>query len=167
MVSMLTYFYMDAGIVDRWNFPIPVDFHALRTMFAHEIVIADQSEWNGNAPCGGRRRPAGELPKLSPKRASATLCEAVWLYSGLMCNQHPGNQSIEIGLHEGRKTELRPMPRWSLAQTRTYERTCAACFIQNTCRQCVPSAEYYVGGRIILRKERDAPPQQSLFPLLL
>ncbi len=168
MVSMLTYFYMDAGIVDRWHFPIPVDFHVLRTVFAHEIVIADTCEFNGNGfytkPILAAVRTLFQSYCVENNVDPVTLCEAVWLYSGLMCNQHPGNQSVVGGRH-GRKTELWPVARWSLAQTRTYEQTCAVCVIRNTCRWCVPSAEYYIRGRIILREERDTPQQKSLFPI--
>jgi hypothetical protein len=181
MVSMLIYFYMDAGIVDRWNFPIPVDFHALRTLFAHEIMIAD---WNESGKNGYYTKPILAAARKLFQDYSANnnvdpvvLCEAVWLYSGLMCDKHPGNISIvgEKGKgkkkkkRKGRKTKIVPIPRWvSAAQTRAYKKTCAFCVIQDTCRWCVPSAEYYVGGRIVLRGERDAPPgcTQPLFPII-
>jgi hypothetical protein len=170
MVSMLTYFYMDAGIVDRWHFPIPVDFHVLRTVFAHEIVIADRSEFNGNGfytkPILAAVRNLFQSYCVRNNVDPLLLCDAVWLYSGLMCNQHPGNQS-EVGSRDGRQTELRPTARWSQAQTKTYERTCGVCVVQKSCKWCVPSAEYYVRGRIVLREERDTPPQQSFFPILI
>ncbi len=165
---MLTYFYMDAGIVDRWNFPIPVDFHVLRTVFAHEIVVPDPEEFNGN---GFYTKPIlAAVRKLFQSYCAEhhvdplRLCDAVWLHSGLMCSQHPGNQSIVGGRH-GRNTELWPILRWSEAQEKTYERTCACCAIQGTCRWLVPSAEYYIRGRIVLREMRDSPPQQSFFPI--
>jgi hypothetical protein len=168
MVSMITYFYMDAGIIDCWNFPIPVDFHVLRTIFAHEIIVADPSEFNGN---GFYTKPIlATVRKLFYEYCAEhhadplRLCDAIWLYSRTMCNQHPGNQSSVGGRH-GRKTELWPVARWTSAQTRTYERTCGNCFLSETCQWCVPSAEYYIRGRIILREERDTPPQGSLFPL--
>lgn len=168
MVSMLTYFFMDAGIVDRWHFPIPVDFHVLRTVFAHEIVTAEPGEANGN---GFYTKPilaaVRELFRnycvdygVDPLR----LCDAVWLYSGLACNQHPGNQS-NVGGRHGRKTDLWPVARWTSAQTRTYERTCGACPVAATCRWCIPSAEYYIRGRLVLREERDSPPQGNLFSI--
>jgi hypothetical protein len=170
MVSMLTYFYMDAGIVDRWHFPIPVDFHVLRTVFAHGIVTADESDSsNGN---GFYTKPIlAEVRKLFMDYCVANdvdplrLCDAVWLYSGLMCNQHPGNTSV-VGERHGRRTEIAPGPRWSAAQTETYSRTCGVCVVQDTCRWCVPSAEYYIRGRIVLRERRDVSPQELLFPIV-
>lgn len=169
MVSMLIYFYMDAGIVDRWHFPIPIDFHVLRMVFAHEIVFADPSEFNGNGfytkPILAAVRNLFQSYCVENDVDPVTLCDAVWLYSGLMCNQHPGNQSVVGGRH-GRNAELWPIARWSLAQTRSYERTCSVCAVQRTCRWCVPSAEYYIRGRIVLREQRGAPPQRSLFSII-
>ncbi len=169
MVSMLTYFYMDAGIVDRWHFPIPVDFHVLRIVFAHEIIIVAPGEANGNGfytkPVLAAVRNLCHQYCVEHSVDPIELCVAVWLYSGLMCNQHPGNKSIVGGRH-GRKTELWPIARWTLAQTRTYERTCAVCPIRQTCRWCVPSAEYYIRGQLVLREERDEPSQLPLFPFL-
>jgi hypothetical protein len=169
MVSMLTYFYMDAGVIDRWHFPIPVDFHVLRTVFAHEIVVAEASEFNGNGfytkPILAAVRKLFLDYSIAHHTDPIILCEAVWLYSGLMCNQHPGNTSI-VGERKGRKTEIVPVPRWSAAQARVYARTCGVCTIQGTCQWCVPSAEYYIGGRITLRGERDAPQQGLLFPIV-
>ncbi len=170
MVSMITYFYMDAGIVDPWNFPIPVDFHCLRQVFAHEIVVAERSDATQN---GFYTKPV-----LAAVRAllhghcvrhgvdPLILCNAVWLYSGLMCNQHPGNISIVPKERNGRSTKIVPVPRWTAAQTRAFDRTCRICVVRDTCHWCVPSAPYYIGGRIELRSMRDEPPQQSLFPLL-
>jgi hypothetical protein len=166
MVSMLIYFYMDAGIIDPWNFPMPIDFHWLRTVFAHEIVVAHKRDGNSNGfytkPVLAAVRELSLRYCIEQNADPLLLCEAVWLYSGLMCNQHPGNQS-EVGVRHGRKTELFPILRWSPAQTRTYERTCGSCIIQETCTWCVPSAAYYIRGRIDLREKRDAPPQQNLF----
>ncbi|NTV44512.1 MAG: hypothetical protein HGA67_02325 [Candidatus Yonathbacteria bacterium] len=166
MVSMLTYFYMDAGIVDPWHFPVPVDFHVLRTVFAHEIVIPESGDSGIN---GFYSKPILAtvrelfynycvLHNVDPLR----LCDAVWLYSGLMCNQHPGNQS-SVGERNGRKTMIAPVKRWTTAQTAVFERTCRMCPVRATCRWCVPSALYYIGGRIERREVRDEPPQLSLF----
>jgi len=170
MVSMIIYFYMDAGIIDRWNFPIPVDFHVLRTVFAHEIVKARSRDANAN---GFYTRPV-----LASVRALCEdycrrfnvdpliLCEALWLYSRTMCDKHPGNRSI-VSKRRGRRTKVRPVTRWTESQARTYEQSCNSCVVNGTCRWLVPSAEYYVRGRITLRGMRDSPPQQSLFPILV
>jgi len=170
MVSMITYFFMDAEIIDRWHFPIPVDFHVLRTVFAHEIVVADPSEANGNGfytkAVLAAVRELFHSYCVENNVDPLILCNAVWLHSGLMCNQHPGNQTNE-GEHEGRKTTLTPVPKWSQAQSRTYDRVCAVCVIRKTCVWCVPSAEYYVAGKLVLRERRESPPQSSLFDILL
>ncbi len=166
MVSMLIYFFMDAGLVDCFHFPIPVDFHVLRMIFAHEIIITQEDDANGK---GFYTEPVLALVRelfrsycidhcANPLR----LCDAVWMYSRLMCAKHPGNQS-DVGGRHGRKTLLWPVTRWTPAQTRAFERTCGVCTIRETCRWCIPSAEYYIRGRIVPRERRDTPRQQNLF----
>lgn len=169
MVSMLTYFYMDAGMVDRWNFPAPVDFHCLRIVFAHRILTAGRRDRNRN---GFYTKPVlatvrALLHDYCAERGvdPVILCEALWIYSRIMCSEHPGNTSIVAKARKGRKTKITPIPRWTISQTQMYERTCRGCVVQDTCRHCIPSASYYVGGKVVLRGERDAPPQESLFPV--
>ncbi|MEK7094403.1 MAG: hypothetical protein AAB903_03645 [Patescibacteria group bacterium] len=167
MVSMITYFFMHAGMVDQWNFPIPVDFHVLRTVFSHQIIRATQTEGRGNNGFYTKRILAQtrqifldycEEHGVSP----IELCDAVWLYSGLMCNQYPGNQSRGGRERRGRKTEIRPMPRWSKGQMKTYERTCAVCIVAKSCTWAIPAGPYYIGGRIDLREKHESPPQGIL-----
>jgi len=166
MVSMLIYFYMDADILDRWHFPIPVDFHVLRIVFSNCIIVAKPAESNGNGFY--TKSVLMSVRKLCQNYCvkhnvdPLHLCEAIWLYSRLMCNQHPGNQSVVGGRH-GRKTELLPVSRWSLAQIRNYSNTCAICSINDTCKWCIPSAEYYIRGKLVLREERGSPPQLNFF----
>ncbi len=167
MVSMIIYFFMDAGIVDRWHFPIPVDFHVLRTVFAHEIVIADAEEKGVNGfytkPILATVRELSYDYCVKDNVDPVDLCSAVWLYSGIMCSEHPGNQS-KSGRNRGRDTEIWPVERWTLSHTRAFERTCRVCSLRSTCRWCVPAKEYYIGGRVVLREERDDdPPQRRIF----
>ena len=169
MVSMLIYFFMDAGFIDKWYFPIPVDFHVLRIVFAHEIITGAKSGRNGfytKEILAATRQLFLDYCRnhnADPLR----LCDAVWLYSGLMCNLHPGNQSRVEKKRKGRKTVIVPMSRWSRRQVRTCnEQACGQCFIKDTCRWCIPSAHYYVRGEISLREERDDPPQMFLFAVL-
>jgi hypothetical protein len=170
MVSMLIYFLMDAGFVDRWHFPVPVDFHVLRTMFAHEIITAAVPNGGGfytkEVLAATRELFLGYCVRhnVDPLR----LCDAVWLYSGLMCNLHPGNRSDVAKDRNGRRTEVKPVKKWTKRQKRVYEdRGCGQCFVRDTCRWCVPSANYYIKGQVILRGERDDPPgQMFLFTAL-
>ncbi len=165
MVSMLTYFFMDAGMVDKWNFPIPVDFHVLRIVFANEIITAEKEEANGN---GFYTKPVLLAVReiclnycIEKGVDPLILCEAVWLFSKLMCNRHPGNES-EVGGRHGRKTELSPIKRWTASQSQSYVAACGSCVIESTCMHCVPSAAYYISGKIILRERRESPKQGLL-----
>lgn len=166
MVSMLTYFLMDAGLVDPWNFPVPVDFHVIRIVFANEILVAGKDEMNGSGLYIKKNLDAIRRLVMDYCRERDVdpllLADALWLYSQLQCSRHPGNQS-NVGGRHGRMTKLWPIKRWSEAQTKAYEETCGVCPLRRTCRWCVPSAEYYIRGRIILRERRDSPPQGNLF----
>ena len=166
MVSMLIYFYMDAGILDRWNFPIPVDFHVLRTIFSHEIAKVEPWETNGNGFY--TKKVLDEIRELfknyceEHKVDPLILCDAVWLFSGLMCIKHMGNKSV-IGKRHGRRTEISEIKSWSKSHTRACENTCGSCIIRDTCELCVPSAVYYRGGKVVQRGQRTGSPQLNFF----
>lgn len=170
MVSMLAYFFMHADMIDRWDFPIPVDFHVLRTIFAHEILTVESEDGGKN---GFYTKPVlatvRELLLNYCKRHNVDpieLCDAVWLYSGIMCSQYAGNQSSEgSSKRNGRRTIIHPIARWTSAQTRRYERTCAVCVVRATCTWTIPAAAYYVGGRLELRERHESPDQGSFFPV--
>lgn len=155
MVSMLTYFLADAGFVDPFVFPVPVDFHVMRVLVSNEILILD-----------GERIPVEEVAvkarelTLNYCRETGTspleLCNALWLLSSSSCNQNPANQSQEIGERVGRGTKVSSREvEWSEALTRTYWRTCGSCPLGergiDTCQHAVPSAVYYVNGEIRIR----------------
>lgn len=169
MVSMLTYFYMDAGIIDRWHFPVPVDFHVLRIVFSNEIIVAETE----NASANGfyTKRVLGAIRDLfmwycrEYSVDPLTLCEAIWLYSRMQCSKHPGNIS-KVGGRQGRKTPVYAAKTWSKSQTRAFERTCGVCPLQNSCRWCIPSAKYYIQGRLERRGYREEPLQSRLVPLI-
>jgi len=170
MVSMLIYFLMDAGFVDRFHFPIPVDFHVLRVVFANRLITTGHapSELNGNglyieAVLASVRRLVYRYcrrHRVNPVR----LCDAVWLLSYALCAQYPGNLSTTDKKKKGRKTRIDAVPLvWSPAQVRTYERSCGRCPVQRTCTYAIPSANYYIQGKLVIRGPRKTPPQQHLF----
>ncbi len=170
MVSMIIYFFMDAGMIDRWNFPPPVDFHCLRIVFASKIVRASTRDRTRN---GFYTKPVLATVRELLREYCAErnvdpviLCEALWIHSRIMCAEHPGNMSMVSKTRKGRRTKITPVPRWTAAQARAYERTCRVCPIEDVCTFCIPSAHYYIGGMLQMRCVRDAPPQQSLFSIL-
>jgi hypothetical protein len=169
MVSMLTYFYMDAGILDRWNFPIPVDFHVLRTVFANQIALPEKGDASNNGFYTKEILEA--IRRLSLWYCAEynvdpiRLCEALWLHSRLMCDKLPANRS-DVGGRQGRNTPVSASTISTEAQLRMFQKTCNVCVIQGTCKHSIPSAHYYIGGKLVIRGEREVPPQGHLFPMI-
>lgn len=164
MVSMLIYFLLDSGLITGFPHPIPVDFHVLRTLVSTEILV-----WP-NAPQGNHYHPKllqvarrllqdyCETEQVDPR----DLCNALWLFSRTFCRHHPGNKSA-VGERHGRKTPVGPTDiAWTIAQRRSYDRYCGHCPIESFCRWQIPSAPYYIQGRLITRGPRAKPPQGSL-----
>ncbi len=165
MVSMLIYFLVEGGFADSFHFPVPIDFHALRIITAHEILTTDSG--CGNLLTQEYLAAAREI-SLEFCRETRTnpldLCNALWLMSRGWCRLHPGNSS-EVGIYHGRKTHVGVSKKssWTEKNTATYEKTCGMCPIKETCKFLIPSGPYYRQGRIEIRGERKEPPQMNLF----
>jgi hypothetical protein len=165
MVSMLVYFLMHGGFMDPLVFPVPVDFHVLRILVAHEVLVCDIS---GNGYLKGLQDGAREVTLgycvkhgVDPLK----LCDALWLLSSTLCQWNPGNRTRIIGQRSGRKTRTEPTPvYWDPAQIAGYRRSCGSCPVESTCRWNVPAASYYIQGRIVVRGPREKSPQLFLFP---
>lgn len=161
MASMLIYFLLDAGFIDPFHFPPPVDFHVLRIMFSHEIFILEGengSDYKKITDC------VRELLSDYIRKCNANLlkmCEGMWIISRMLCERHPGNSS-KIGKRKDRKTEIKAIPViWNKSQRNSYFLSCGSCPIEKTCRYNIPSADYYSHAKIIIRGERQKPPQTS------
>jgi len=168
MVSMLTYFYAEAGLIRPFLFPPPVDFHALRIVFGHELAVPDDY----SAMLYREETLAGVRKMLSNycrrRRVDPIhLSEAMWLLSRTLCAEYPGNGAWDIERpKQGRRTAICPRPIvWTSAMRARFDRTCAQCPIARTCRRCVPASHYYICGRIHAVRSHEPPPQQELqFP---
>ncbi len=164
MVSMLTYFYVDKGIVAPIMHPVPVDFHVMRVLLANEIVV-----------------PSDPTARQSPDQVSAAgrkvtlwycrmhgvdpidLCNVLWYLSRTWCKRQLGNRSNR-GPSMGRQTVVTPFPlTWSDARITSQLRVCGRCPIAAHCKWNVPDASYSRQGLLILRGERPRPPQMVLF----
>lgn len=163
MVSMLIYFLVDAGFVDPFHFPPPVDFHVLRIMFSHEILILDDDEnGSGYKKITDRARELLSCYILKHGICPLKMCEGMWIISRTLCEQHPGNSS-NMGKRRGRKTEIKPiLITWNKSQKNSYFRSCGFCPIEETCKYNIPSANYYNQGKITIRSVRQKPPQEFI-----
>jgi hypothetical protein len=160
---------MHAGFLDPFLFPIPIDFHVLRIIFANSVLAAEFEPGDGTANGFYREKVLALTRQLFTgfchKHGAdpVQLCEAFWLLSRTLCQRQPGNRSI-IGKRNGRKTPVRPITiNWSANQISAYEGACGSCPIEESCRYNIPAANYYIQGRIEIRGERQKPPQLDLF----
>ncbi len=158
MTSMLTYFLLEAGLIEPFLFPLPVDFHVLRLLIAHEIVQVEENN-NGNFFKGPVLEAIREFSVSYSAKHNVDplhLSEVLWCFSRSMCSKHPGNTTRYIGPRRGRSTKLVPKKiTWSIRLRATFVRTCGQCPIEATCRYNVAAAPYYVQGSAAIRTERE------------
>lgn len=165
MVSMVIYFFVDAGLMKPFQMPIPVDFHAMRVVLAHEIAVIER-EPDEKVNSEKIRKGIIELFReyaikegVSPQELS----DAIWLLSRSACRYNPGNKS-HSGKYRARKTPVTPAAvSWEIpSQQRAFENYCALCPVNNTCKHNIPNANYYRQGIVVPRGPREEPPQYQL-----
>ncbi len=178
MTSMIIYYLADEGLIDHFNFPIPVDLHVMRVSTANEMITF------GDAPHGTnlyQPETTAALRELYENYAdekqvdARRLCNATWMLSESLCGMNPGNGTKEPhgrAARDGRSTYLVPnkVDVNDPAQQNAYEKSCRICPLQRTCKFNIPGTPYYVAGSLIIRGERlEFPPlpeqgtQESLF----
>lgn len=158
MVSMITYYLMDAELIPYFDFPLPVDFHVLRVSAANEIITFENTPDDGNiyhentlAMLRGMYHDYSVTHGVS----QLDVCNAVWSLSSAICGSQPGNIMLEPGdrnNRDGRSTHIIPLP-IDLSDPRQqtmYDRSCGLCPLEQSCAHNMPSKEYYVRGRGIL-----------------
>lgn len=161
MVSMLTYFLMDAKIIPECVFPVPVDFHVLRMLVSHQILVVEGAGVGDNVYSDDLLAAARELTQTYCKKHNVEtikLGDTLWLLSGNICSLNPGNKVFAPKERNGRQTTLTLAPvTWSDTQVSRYKRSCANCPVKSTCRYNIPSAFYYVRGQLYIRSVREEP----------
>lgn len=176
MVSMLIYFYVHAGIISSIPYPVPVDFHILRVLFATGVLKMQENKkerW-GTRMWDYRERFLKCAREVTLRYVVETRCdaehfsEALWLISQVWCWQHPGNRAqVEKSTkRKARKRRIRhPEWAWDDTNKRRYDTTCARCPVEEFCEWNIPSAYYYVKGVIKLHSRRERSAQPMLMPI--
>lgn len=180
MTSMIIYYLMDEGLIEPFNFPIPVDLHVMRVSIANEMIRFSDSQGQPvpygtnlfhpetTAALRGLYLDYAEDRNVNPLR----LCDAVWMLSESSCGRHPGNTTIEPlrrKYRNGRNTYLIPkvVDVRDPAQQKAYAESCAVCPVQETCEFNIPGTQYYVGGNLIIRGRRVRFPTEQVVHLPL
>ena len=173
MVSMITYFLMDDGLIDSFKFPIPVDVHVLRVSILNGLI-----SFPGVPPNTDLMRPETTdalrkvyLDYVVRKDADPLrLCDAVWLLSGLLCSKAPGNWTIEPlprKFRDGKRTPLIVVDENpdDPKQMAAYEKSCRCCPVETTCNARMSATTWYIADMLAVRGPRmrfPLPPQGRL-----
>lgn len=158
MVSMLVYFYVEAEIIKPFRFPPPVDFHVLRILFSNQILKVDEYKpgmrfWQDGMTDEARKILSRWIKEEN--KDSVTLSNALWLLSRDLCDKAPGNISTVSDVKDGRNTEVFSKEiKFTKNRFNTYSNVCGRCPLNQNCKVSVPSAPYYIQGKIELRGER-------------
>lgn len=174
MVSMIIYYLADEGLIDEFEFPLPVDIHVLRVSIANELVKFEGYEDDENVLSDELLHTVRNLYLDFARKHRIDmlrLCDAVWLLSQSTCGRHPGNITLEpLGRknRNGRSTLLVPAPvdPTDQPQRALYRDTCGMCPIEDSCIWNVPGKIYYVQGDLRRRGKRlrfPKPFQETLF----
>lgn len=173
--SLFTIWLQERNIVPKFPTPIPVDFHALRVLWATGVIdIATRA-----LPENPRYpkmlygfpfvRVSEELMDTVARWSQRFLVRhgishmhvnpALWVLSRRLCAEHHQNISRDAGKTFVLPEELRRNPgRWP----KNYRNPCGICPLERWCTKAVPAAIYYDVG-ILLPLER-VPYHQELLP---
>ena len=160
MTSMLFYFFTDEELIEKLNFPPPIDFHNLRVAFATEILTTNQVSFHK------RDEIENMIGKVTLDYINDTetdpieLTNAIWGLSSNFCNQNPGNTSYK---DENGKRVIRKEPEMATkSQSKAFFRSCGACAMRAYCTHCVPSGPYYTSGIIEVHDKPETIYQEQL-----
>jgi N-glycosylase/DNA lyase len=179
MVSMLVYFFMDAGFVDPFDFPIPVDIQVARLTLSNKIVTVPGASPDENVLrlVGGNETVLDKVRSFYLRYSQAEgvnpldLCNAVWMYARLRCAENPETEWERLNGGENRSRRARKV-RVNWDDPSVYDRwrrTCGVCVVSGTCKINVAAMPYYNWGEILLNDPRTGPPKdvQNRLGLLL
>ncbi len=165
MVSMIIYFYLEAGIIDVVDFPPPIDFHVLRLSIMTGMARLPDLEDGGDAYSqdllaalrDGFRRYSHrhEVDQIK-------LSEVMWLYSSMMCSKSPANTIEPLEGRIGRSSTYEwpdPARALSRAALKKYQRSCGMCPFSEmgdgSCIHRIASMPYYDAGQLLVKNGRE------------
>lgn len=167
MASMLTYFLLDAGLIERITIVPPVDFHLLRLMIATGVlkVAEGGSRYEHMAPLGIK-----VLQEYCDKYDIDTVTSGntLWPLSEGLCSKTPGNETVKADRDKGNAKPLKIV--WENPNHYArFMRSCGSCPIEGLCKFNIPSGISYKGAglRVIPRLNPYNTVTQPLFGDLL
>ena len=168
MVSMLLYYFMDASLIEKFPFPIPIDFHVMRVSVATGIVTFKDMPENRDVYSKQLLAVLRDIYLDYVIRYNVDpviLANAIWLMSNTLCANNPGNRISQEGVYAARSTILNePSPEWTTNEISWYERTCGSCVIETLCDLNIPNGHYTRKGQIYVMRRRINPTSPIVLP---
>lgn len=168
IISLASIWLKDDMLIEKTPGPIPVDFHALRVLWACEIIKFNNFEHELEQ--NGRPR-LQNLKGLSSVRISEPRTNAIAKWSQkLLLEIGASNQELNPALWLLSRTSCRRLAlnrttdnKGVLALNSEYgeKNTCSACPIQEHCKWAVPNGPYSRFGYLV-RRPRTRHPQLAL-----
>ena len=172
MTSMIAYYFMAEGLVEKKTLPLPVDVHVTRVSLETEMVRLPNIPYGVNVLGDDQLLDVLRDVYLDYAEDNKVdwleLCNAVWLLSQALCGNAPGNQMEKMKGADhlgGRSTPIRSIPVDILShkQQKAFEVTCRDCPVNQECRFHVPAGKlYYKLGQLGILGVRD----HHAFPLV-
>jgi hypothetical protein len=177
--SLFTIWLQEKGLIPFFKTPIPVDFHALRIIFAtniikHEAMLKPFQGKEEKHPEQlekklGRRvyeNLIDEITMWSQKFIAANkfshlnINPALWCLSRILCARHFQNISRDKGMSFVDSEELKNNPQlWP----KNYKNPCFFCPIEKFCQWSIPASPYYDWGLLVVLGKRVPYEQNQLF----
>jgi endonuclease III len=163
MTSMAAYYLMEAGLVEAFPFPVPVDIHVMRVSIANQFVTFPEAALPSNVLSEKLLKVLRDLyldysadRDINP----IDLSNMVWLLSDALCSNSPGNRVTEPNGRAnriGRKTLVLPtiVNPDNPSHVRQYDKTCGRCPVEYTCElNVLGGASYNALGRVVIQSPR-------------
>lgn len=176
--SLLVIWLQEKELIPVFPTPIPVDFHAMRILWATEII--DMKNWA--RPFSPKEKHPKQLAKKTAIRiwdsfpdqiaiwsqkflekndiSHLTINPALWILSRTLCADHLQNSTEKNGTVF---TETEKLQKNHVLWPSNYQDPCHVCPIEKWCKWCIPSAPYYKWGLLVRIGKRVPCPQRYLF----
>ncbi|MDP2934395.1 MAG: hypothetical protein Q8N59_01320 [bacterium] len=175
--SLLTIWLQEKNLIPVFPTPIPVDFHAMRVLWATEIL--DTNKWA--RPFTPNEKHPEQLAGKTTMRVwyslpdqiaiwsqkflqktnipHMTINPALWILSRSLCSGQLQNLTKKDGTVYVETEKLRKNHNlWPPS----YQDPCHICPVEKWCKWCIPSAPYYNWGLLVRIGKRVPFPQQYL-----
>lgn len=175
--SLLVIWLQERKLIHEFPAPIPIDFHALRVLWATEVLKLNTLAKPFNSPSSkypeqlrGKtalrvsERFFDAVSKWSQKFiykfgfSHKMINPAIWVLSRSMCSEHIQTSSKKKGHLYMEANSLKNIAVWP----KKYKDPCSYCSVEKWCKWAIPAAPYYRWGILVRMEKRVCYPIMKL-----